>query len=64
MKTASKAEMNKAFGPATRFDVVGYNVHGQVAGQLGQPRAGGVRGDAEEVDAVVVCSMTKNAKSR
>jgi hypothetical protein len=33
--------------PPPRF----VEVHGQVAGQLAQPRAGRVRGDAEDVDA-------------
>jgi len=33
-------------------------VHAQVAGELGQPGTGGVRGDAEDVYAVA-CSMTK-----
>jgi hypothetical protein len=37
--------------PEPPADVV--EVHGQVAGQLGQPRPGRVRGDAEDVDATV-----------
>jgi hypothetical protein len=35
--------------PAPLPDVV--EVHGQVAGQLGQPLAGGTRGDPKDVDA-------------
>jgi hypothetical protein len=38
--------------------------HGQVAGLLGQPRAGGVCGDPEDVHARLACSMTKNAYRR
>ncbi len=36
-------------------------VHEQVAGQLCEPRSGRMSGDAEDVDAAVECSMTKNA---
>jgi hypothetical protein len=44
--------------PEPASGVVG--VHGQVAGQLGQPRCGRVCGDTEDVDP----PMTKNAYSR
>ena len=64
VKTVSKAAVNLAsrsrIKNRNRRPVV-VEVHGQVAGQLSEPRARRVRGDPEDVDAAGGVLMTKNA---
>ena len=65
-KTASNAAVNLPSRSRMRNRNGGgvVEVHEEVAGLLGQPGAGRVGGDAEDVHAAVARSMTKNTYSR